>query len=112
MPRRRAASRRTPPAWSSAASSRLRSARKRLPRRSRYGADGAGPGVALQGLERLGLEAAHRLAEARRELVKERFGQNRNVVLPLAQRWNADRHHVDAVVEVGAEAAGRSEEHT
>ena len=67
----------------------------------------AGPGVALERAQRLGLEAprpATRLVARARE---EGLGEQPDVLAALAQRRQRDRHDVDAVEEIGAEAALR-----
>ena len=58
-------------------------------------------------IERVGLDAAHVLLQPRVELLDEVLDQERDVARALAQRRQADRHHVQAVVEILAKGAGR-----
>src|SRR5262249_40902769 len=44
-------------------------------------------------------------AAFRRQPLDEMVGQEWNVLLALAQRWNVERNHVEAVVKVFAEGA-------
>ena len=70
-------------------------------------ADVARPVVPRQQLQRVGVQALVRQAAAPRDVLGQRLDQRLQVVEPLAQRRQADRQHVEAVVQVGAEAARR-----
>ena len=47
----------------------------------------------------------HPAAGVRRQLVDEVVGQERNVLLALAQRRNVERHHVEPVIKIFAKGA-------
>src|SRR5439155_16392 len=66
----------------------------------------AGPGVSGQHAQRLRRHAGGLAPLAVGQLVQEVADQDGDVLAPLAQRWQAHRHHVDAEVEVLAEAPG------
>ena len=68
-------------------------------------ADVAGPAMARQQLERIGVEALVRQAAAPRDVVGQRLDQRLEVAHALAQRGQADGQHVEAVVQVGTEGA-------
>ena len=68
-------------------------------------ADVAGPAVRLQPLHRLGGDAAHPLLELGVVGVDVEVHERRNVVGALAQRRQHDRQHVQAVVQILAEAS-------
>src|SRR5216110_2346047 len=63
------------------------------------------PVVAHEDVDRLGLEGLLRDAHVVRLLLREVADQEQEVVAPLAQRGQVHGHHVEAVVEVGAERA-------
>ncbi len=64
-----------------------------------------GPVVAHQHLQRVGLEAVDFLLQLAREPADEELRQRADVVLAFAQRRHLDRHDVQPVEEVLAEAA-------
>ena len=68
-------------------------------------ADVARPGVANQGLHDRGRDGLDPPAHPPGELLGEMADQPRDVVAALAQRRQHEREHVQAVVEVAAEAA-------
>ncbi|HEU4404828.1 MAG TPA: hypothetical protein VFS43_06010 [Polyangiaceae bacterium] len=70
-------------------------------------ADVARPPVPPQRLERPRAEAAHGLAQLARLGGEEGLREQRDVVAPLAQRRHVELDHVEPVVQVFAEAAGR-----
>ena len=57
--------------------------------------------------DRVALQRARGLVELAVEVVQEKQRQRQDVVAALAQRRHPKRHDVDAVEQVGAEAAGR-----
>jgi len=65
------------------------------------------PGMPGQARERIRRERGLGEPEARGEVAQTLARQERHVGAPLAQRRKGETHHVEAVVEVGAEAAGR-----
>src|SRR5262245_38407147 len=67
-------------------------------------ADVARPGVLLKPPHRPPADAVQALADPRRELVHQEVDEQRDVVLPLAQRRQADGEDVEAVVQVLAES--------
>src|SRR5438093_570007 len=64
-----------------------------------------GPVVAHEDVDRLGLEGLLPDAHVVRLLLPEAADQEQEVVAPLAQRGQVHGHHVETVVEVGAERA-------
>ena len=64
-----------------------------------------GQSCAQQAFERGLAEAFRRRVELFRRRLQEAFGQPRHVVAAFAQRRQAQAHHVEAMQQVGAEAA-------
>ena len=67
--------------------------------------DIAGPGVIQQAAFGFGRDSFDGAAAAGRGAVEEILGQRRDVAGSLAQRRHAERHHIQAVVEIRAEGA-------
>jgi len=63
------------------------------------------PGMGKQALHQLGRALGHRQVMALRGLLQEMLEQQRNVLAPLAQGRQLDHDHVEAVVQILAEAA-------
>ena len=68
-------------------------------------ADVAGPGVPLEDPHRALVDRGHRPAVARVELADERLNEQRQILLAVAQRRQADREHVEAVEQIFAQPA-------
>ncbi len=64
----------------------------------------AGPIVRLQHRDRVGADLPARQAGGDRNLLEEKFHQLGDVLAPLRERRNADRHHAQAVEQILAEA--------
>src|SRR5437016_8552570 len=64
----------------------------------------AGPVIGAQPRERLLGDPGHRLAALTRRAPHQVIDEQRNVLAPLAQRRELERHHLQAIVEVLAEA--------
>ena len=78
---------------------------RRLLERIAQLADVARPALARQQFDRVGREAAQRQPAAPSDVFHQHLGQRLQVAQALAQWRQPDRQHVQAVVEVGAEAA-------
>ena len=67
----------------------------------------AGPGVTLQGRQRCRVDVEQLLAKLAIEVGGHATGQQRDVLAAIAQRRQVEGHHVEAVIEVFAEATRR-----
>ena len=66
----------------------------------------AGPGIGLQPIQTFLVDTLYILARFAAVTVDAVIAEKPNVFLPLSQRRNFQRKHVDAVVQVAAEGAG------
>ena len=71
-------------------------------------ADVARPVVLNQQAACLTRDPAGRPAESPRDVGQERLAQRQDVVTPVTQRWQPDREHIEAVIEVLAELSVRN----
>src|SRR5882672_1761847 len=70
-------------------------------------ADVAGPGVVLYRTHGIGRQSAHRTVVAARPVLEHALRDDDRIAVAHAQRRNADRHFVDAIVQVLPESVRR-----